>query len=82
MYVYMPELRVFRGSILRALPVLAAIRADTASSGDILGLYTADILSLCAVLCLALSTTLIMRVIAALKRVFSILPVYSEYDVY
>ena len=41
----LPELRVFRGSILQVLLVLAVMWEDTASIGNILGLCTADILS-------------------------------------
>ena len=39
-----PEFGVFRGSILQALPVLALSWEDTASTGNILGLCTADVL--------------------------------------
>ena len=40
----LPELRVFRGSILQVLLVLAVMWEDTASIGNILGLCTADML--------------------------------------
>ena len=38
----LPELRVFRYSIQQVLPVLAVIREDTASIGNILVMRTAD----------------------------------------
>ena len=37
-----PVLQVFRGSILRVPPVVAAVPEDTASTGRILGFCTAD----------------------------------------
>ena len=77
----LPKLRVFRGSVLQLLPVLAVIWEDTARIGNTLALSTADIMmALWAVLCLAVST-LILRVLAALRHI-SILPAHSEYDVY
>ena len=63
----LPELRVFRGSILQVLPALAVIGEDTASIGNILVLRTADIIAIIwAVLCSAVST-IIPRVLAALE---------------
>ena len=76
----LPELRVFRASILRVLPVLTVVWEDTANISNNLGLC-ANILPLLAVLCLAIST-LMLRVLAALKFILSTLPVYPECDVY
>ena len=66
----LPELRVFRASILRVLPVLTVVWEDTANISNNLGLC-ANILPLLAVLCLAIST-LMLRVLAALKFILSI----------
>ena len=63
------------------LSVLVVIWEDTADIGNILPYVLRILLALLwAVLCLVAST-LILRVLAALKYILSILPVYSEYDV-
>ena len=60
MYVYiiLPELRVFRGSILQArkLPVLAVIREETASIGIFWGMHCRCIIAMGSSFCLAVTT--------------------------
>ena len=74
----LPELRVFRGSILQVLLVLAVMWEDTASIGNILGLCTADILSHYGQLFIV--GPLFILIIYFILRALAALSIYSQYS--